>query len=345
MLTEDSQAPSRRRALVLGGGGLLGAMYEIGCLAALEREMPRETPAFDLYVGTSGGSVVASLLAAGYSASELLEMVESFSPSNLFRVDLTALRRAAVRLPFQLARKVLRGLFRRPAPLFDTLAVLQEAVPAGLLNLQPLAGFLQELIRARGLEDTFEALPHRLYIPAIDLDTGERIVFGDPSPAGARVSTAVAASCAIPRFFQPVVSRDRNLIDGGIADALNLDVALNRGASEVLVVNPLVAPLNDRETRCLPSPGGGCGHVAEQGLVVTLGQAMKVSHMIHTDMSFRLHRLTHPEVPIVVIQPDRLDVDLDNAMDFRQRNRLLALGEKDGIRFASPYRQARALAS
>ncbi len=137
---------------MLGGGGLLGAMYEIGCLAALDRA--GALPAFDLYVGTSGGSVVAALLAAGYRPSELLSMAESFSPANLSRLELTAFLRATVRLSSQVAGQFLTGMFRRRPWLSETLALLQTAVPAGLLNLDPLVEFLQERIRVRGLEDS-----------------------------------------------------------------------------------------------------------------------------------------------------------------------------------------------
>jgi predicted acylesterase/phospholipase RssA len=65
-----------RRALVLGGGGLLGAMFQIGVLAALEEADPDRTE-FDLVVGTSGGAVVAALLAAGMRPTELRRMAPS----------------------------------------------------------------------------------------------------------------------------------------------------------------------------------------------------------------------------------------------------------------------------
>ena len=90
---------------MLGGGGLLGSMYEIGCLAALERHAPDRRLTFDLYVGTSGGSVVASLLAAGYSATQLMEMVDAFSPANLSRLNLSVFLWASVRLPLQMTHK------------------------------------------------------------------------------------------------------------------------------------------------------------------------------------------------------------------------------------------------
>ena len=144
----------------------------------------------------------------------------------------------------------------------------------------------------------------------------------------------VAASCALPRFFRPVRLGGRDLVDGGIADSLNLDVALKQGARRVLVVNPTVAPLNDRESRCLPSAGHGCGHIAEQGLVAAMGQAIKIGHMLHATTVLRLLRETHPQVSIDLIQPDRMEADLDNLMDFSGVKRLVALGRRDGKRFA-----------
>ncbi len=58
-------------------------------------------------------------------------------------------------------------------------------------------------------------------------------------------------------------------------------------------------------------------------------------------MSFKLYQLTYPGVVVEVIQPDRLEVNLDNPMDFRGRARLLARGEMDGTRFAALRSNAR----
>ena len=64
--------PARRRtrrsrtALVLGGGGVTGGVYEIGALRALDLlAVNRTVNEFDIYVGTSAGSFVASLVANG----------------------------------------------------------------------------------------------------------------------------------------------------------------------------------------------------------------------------------------------------------------------------------------
>jgi len=60
-----SRASGRRRpqrsksALVLGGGGFTGGVYEIGALRALDLlSVNRTVNQFDVYVGTSAGSFV-----------------------------------------------------------------------------------------------------------------------------------------------------------------------------------------------------------------------------------------------------------------------------------------------
>lgn len=60
-----------RRGLVLGGGGVLGAAWMIGALSALEVRLGVDARSFDQLVGTSAGSVLCTLLAAGVSVSDL----------------------------------------------------------------------------------------------------------------------------------------------------------------------------------------------------------------------------------------------------------------------------------
>ena len=60
-----ARPPARRRGLVLGGGGVLGAAWMVGALKALQDELGTDVREFDQFVGTSAGSVLAGLLAAG----------------------------------------------------------------------------------------------------------------------------------------------------------------------------------------------------------------------------------------------------------------------------------------
>src|SRR5215813_4558282 len=86
---------SRRRkrpsktALVLGGGGFTGGVYEIGALRALDLLAVNSTVNnFDVYVGTSAGSFVASMLANGVSPDEMMQVINRRIPSELDDLDL-----------------------------------------------------------------------------------------------------------------------------------------------------------------------------------------------------------------------------------------------------------------
>src|SRR5262245_47376089 len=65
-----------RYALALAGGGVIGGMSEVGALAALEERLNGSGRGFDIYVGCSAGSVVASLLAGGVRAREIYEILD-----------------------------------------------------------------------------------------------------------------------------------------------------------------------------------------------------------------------------------------------------------------------------
>ena len=70
-------APARdKTALVLGGGGFTGGVYEIGALRALDLLAVNSTVNnFDVYVGTSAGSFIAALCANGVTPEEMMRVV------------------------------------------------------------------------------------------------------------------------------------------------------------------------------------------------------------------------------------------------------------------------------
>ena len=108
-------AAARRRprrsktALVLGGGGFTGAVYEIGALRALDLlSVNRTVNQFEVYVGTSAGSFVASLCANGVTPEEMMRVVNQQVPTpfrditlgTLLRPNYLEFARKGVELPF-----------------------------------------------------------------------------------------------------------------------------------------------------------------------------------------------------------------------------------------------------
>src|SRR3989442_13232336 len=80
--TTRRRARRSRTALVLGGGGVTGGVYEIGALRALDiLAVNRTVNEFDVYVGTSAGSFVASLVANGVTPEEMMRVVNQQVPT------------------------------------------------------------------------------------------------------------------------------------------------------------------------------------------------------------------------------------------------------------------------
>src|ERR1700685_3630404 len=78
-----------KTALVLGGGGFTGGVYEIGALRALDLlAVNSSVNNFDVYVGTFAGSFVASMLANGITPDEMMQVLNKRVPSELEDLDL-----------------------------------------------------------------------------------------------------------------------------------------------------------------------------------------------------------------------------------------------------------------
>jgi NTE family protein len=83
--------------------------------------------------------------------------------------------------------------------------------------------------------------PRNLWVCAARRDDGRRVVFGRTGSPYARLSDAVAASCAIPGYFAPVPIGAHEYVDGGVHSPTNADVLVRAGLEVVIVVSPMSA--------------------------------------------------------------------------------------------------------
>jgi predicted acylesterase/phospholipase RssA len=294
-------------ALVCAGGGVTGAVYEIGCLRALEEILGRSVLDLDLYVGVSGGAFVASLLANGISPREMYDEVASRSPfgissAPLFRLGLSDLARRAAQAPRVLREALATALRGEGRNLSDLAFSMLELLPAGLLDNSGIQEFLQGVFLSRGQSDRFEDLARRLFVVGVDLDSGEAVPFGAEGHRDVPISRAVQASTALPGLYRPVRIGDRDYVDGGVKKTAHINLAIRHGAELVICINPIVPILNVGPNSPLH------GHLSNKGLNYVLDQVLRI--MLHGRMQYGLERYKteHPEVDILLIEPTRDDM-------------------------------------
>jgi predicted acylesterase/phospholipase RssA len=318
-----------KAALVLAGGGLAGAAYEIGALCAIDQLLDQlSVNEFDIYVGTSAGGLIGACLANNISPRTLLALldssiwgIEQLEPQHLYTLNLDDAWRRVAHLPAAFGTTLQRAIFGgHGLGLSDVAELLVSSLPTGLYNTQALEHYLRAALSLPGRTDSFRELPHQLTIVATDLDTGERAVFGQPPLDDVPISLAVCASAAIPLFYRPVRIGDREYIDGGIRGTASLDVAIESGAELIVCINPLV-PFDNR----FHPPGRS---ISDDGLQRIGNQVFRT--FIHAGLHYHIKqvRRRHPEVDIILIEPNRDDQIMfaENTMRYQTRLRIARHG-------------------
>src|SRR5437899_1929810 len=136
-----SRARRDKAALVLGGGGFTGGVYEIGALRALDLMAVNNTVnQFDVYVGTSAGAFIAALCANGVTPEEMMRVVtrqgkppfKDVDLSDLLRPNLVEFARKGALLPLRAAGLARQFVTQRGAvSLMDLMLGLAEGLPSG----------------------------------------------------------------------------------------------------------------------------------------------------------------------------------------------------------------------
>ena len=174
--------------LALGAGGAYGFTH-VGILKVFqENNIP-----VDIICGSSVGSFIAALWAAGYKTEEIERLVKKFAK------QMSSILLSGFSFP-------LKGLLR--AKRFERI----------------LKGIFGDL--------TFYELKHTLRIAAFDfLHRKSHVISEGP------IYKAVAASCAMPGIFEPVMIKKSILLDGGVLNPLPTKILLNYGAHKIIAIN------------------------------------------------------------------------------------------------------------
>jgi NTE family protein len=207
------------------------------------------------YVGTSMGAVIAAGLASGVANDELLERMADVGARGIVRDPLAPVA----------------GLFLR-----------------SLLKPGPLRSAIEALVPVRRFAD----LTVPLTVTAVDLDTGELVLFG----AGAQTAPLVdvlCASCALPMYYPPVVIDGRRFGDGGLRCVVPLEPAAELDVELVLAVD--VGPGFD-----LPAPAETARVPA---MVRAHDDAVGILMAANTESQLALWRADPHRPPLVYVRP------------------------------------------
>ncbi len=186
------ELPKQKRptiGLALSAGGVRGFAH-VGVLEVFDNaQLP-----IDKLAGTSMGSVVGGLYAAGLPTKKLWELGNHITLSTI--------------TPDFNTRGLFRFIFERKLP---TSANLSKFFEEQLGNMQ------------------FEDMPIPFSCSAMDVKTGERVLFNSGP-----LSIAVRASMNLPGVFEPVEYRHRALVDGAVVDYLPVETVKQMGADYVI---------------------------------------------------------------------------------------------------------------
>jgi NTE family protein len=227
-----------RRGLVLGAGGVLGASWTIGALAAVEEATGWDVREAEVVIGTSAGSVLAAFVGSGIGTAQLLNHQRGIIVPGDPVIEYDADNERSMPLmprPGLGSAKLLRNVVRHPSRITPMGAAV-SILPRGRGSLEPVRN-LVEAVAPRG---EWAAHPNT-WIVAMDYETGKRVPFGREGSPPAGLSDAVMASCAIPGWYQPVDIGGHRYVDGGACSPTSLDLLAGRGLDEVFVLSPMTS--------------------------------------------------------------------------------------------------------
>lgn len=346
---EHKRAARRSKtALVLAGGGLTGAVYEIGALRAIDDLLiDRTVNDFDIYVGTSAGALVSTFLTQGISPHEIMDAlagehatVPPIEPRDIFSFGRKDMLHWGLKIP-----RTLMGAWshylrhRADMTLFDIFWMMLDALPPGVYNNKSLEHYLDRVLAIRGKTTHFEDLERDLYLVATDLDNGQRAIFSKEHYAHVPITRAVAASSAVPMLYKPVRIEGHDYVDGAARGNASLDIAIEHGANLIVCINPMV-PLDNSEHHNIPLLGPDAGYLSDKGLSAIANQITRIT--AHSTLHYHIKQLrkTHPEVDIILIEPSRHDYKMFfyNAMRYSARLILARHGfESVSLKIAEDY--------
>jgi len=214
---------SYKIGLALSGGGVRGAVH-LGILNVLIKN--KIFP--DIIAGTSAGSIVAALYAAGVDLEKFLEDFKKINPVHLLDPTVSGVYILLLFYYYWIKKPVINWTF-----------------PKGLFKGKKIEQFLEEIFNKKG----FNSLKVPLSVVSADISTGQTVVFCPRKNVPRKninntvfitdqsLATAVRASISLPGVFLPKVVKGHTLVDGGIKNNIPVDILHAQKATKIIGVD------------------------------------------------------------------------------------------------------------
>ena len=327
---QSRQRSASRIGLAVAGGGPIGGMYELGALRALERAIiGLRLSDLDVYVGVSSGAFLAAGLANRMSASDMCRVFLAadgggddvrFRPEAFLRPAFAEYLRRAAGLPQVLLHWWLE-LFRHPVDVrvSDLVGRLGELVPTGLFDNEAIEHFLRETFNQKGRSNDFRELGRKLFVIAVELDSGDTVRFGAENWDDIPISQAIQASSALPGLYTPVEVRGRHFVDGALRRTMHASVALDQGIDLLIGINPLV-PFDAKGERVGEIPE----RLAQGGLPAVLSQTVRALLQSRMEVGLAKYAQRYPDTDQLVVEPNANDAEMffTNVFSYSSRQRV-----------------------
>ncbi len=334
-----------RIGLAIAGGGPIGGMYELGALRALDEALEGlDLTGLDSYVGVSSGAFLAAGLANRMSTADMCRIFITgdsddarFRPDAFLRPALFEYLRRAASLP-RLTFEWWRSLLLDPLEMrwSDLVNRFGGLVPTGLFDNAQVERFLRDIFSRRGRSNDFRELDAKLFVVAVELDSGEPVLFGGPGWEDVPISRAVQASAALPGLYPPVEVRGRHLVDGALRRTMHASVLLERGIDLLIGINPLVpfnAGLGDARGGEPVAAGDERQRLADGGLPAVLSQTFRTLLQSRMHVGLARYAQQYPDIDQMVFEPNAHDGELfhTNAFSFAARRRVCQLAWRNTV--------------
>ncbi|MBL8247755.1 MAG: patatin-like phospholipase family protein [Candidatus Competibacter sp.] len=323
------QASGPRIGLAVAGGGPVGLVYEIGALRALDEALDGVNfNHLEVYVGVSSGAVIAALLANQLETGQIChtfisnESEEHPLDPRIFMMPAFAeyWRRLAAmpRLTWEAFWRYMQNPL--DLSLLQSLTRLGRALPTGFFDNEPIHQYLAHMWSGPGRSNDFRRLANKLYVVAVDLDTGESVEFGAPGYDHVPISRAVQASSALPGLYPPVEIDDRYYVDGALRKTMHASVALREGLDLLLCLNSLV-PFDARLSAATGKPTQ-VSRLVEGGLPVVLSQTFRALIHSRLQVGMKTYDSEFEHTDVVLFEPNRDDAKMffTNVFSFSGRH-------------------------